>query len=134
MEFPYGPASGLGSLTLVTFMSTLIPLVDGAKCQPGLLLPVWMPQENLFPGEAITRGIAYFLVMLHLFLGVSIVSDKFMGAIEVITSKKAEVKVKMPNGETKIIVVNIWNRTYLIFCLWMLMWPMCGSDGLYAYA
>merc|ERR1711862_731347 len=34
-----------------------------------------------------------------------------MGAIEMITSQEKEVKIKKPNGETQIIVVQVWNET-----------------------
>lgn len=80
-------------------------------CVPGLLLPVWMPQSNLTVGDRISRGLVYFLVMLYLFIGVSIVSDRFMAGIEVITSKEKEVKVRKKNGETQIVVVRVWNET-----------------------
>lgn len=81
------------------------------KCQPGLLFPVWMPDENLTFGDRFSRGLVYFLVMIYLFIGVSIVSDRFMAGIEVITSKEKEVKVRKPNGETQIVVVRVWNET-----------------------
>lgn len=81
------------------------------KCQPGLLFPVWMPDDNLTFGDRFSRGLVYFLGMIYLFIGVSIVSDRFMAGIEVITSKEKEVKVRKPNGETQIVVVRVWNET-----------------------
>lgn len=84
---------------------------DGANCQPGLLLSVWLPQDHLTVGDRIARGAVYFLVLVYLFIGVSIVSDRFMAAIEVITSKEKEVKVRKPNGEVQIVVVRVWNET-----------------------
>lgn len=84
---------------------------DGANCQEGLLLPVWLPQDHLTVGDRAARGTVYFLVLIYLFIGVSIVSDRFMASIEVITSKEKEVSVKKPNGEVQIIVVRVWNET-----------------------
>lgn len=84
---------------------------DGANCQEGLMLPVWLPQDHLTWGDRMSRGSIYFFVMLYLFIGVSIVSDRFMAAIEVITSKEKEVKVRKANGETQIVVVRVWNET-----------------------
>lgn len=84
---------------------------EGAKCQPGLMLPVWLPQDHLTVGDRIARGSVYFLVLVYLFIGVSIVSDRFMAAIEVITSKEKEVQVRKPNGETQIVIVRVWNET-----------------------
>lgn len=84
---------------------------DGAHCQEGLMLSVWLPQDHLTWGDRISRGSIYFMVMIYLFIGVSIVSDRFMAAIEVITSKEKEVKVRKANGETQIVVVRVWNET-----------------------
>lgn len=80
-------------------------------CQDGLLLSVWQPQENITLKDRTIRGSVYFLILAYLFIGVSIVSDRFMAAIEVITSKEKEVKVRKPNGETQIVVVRVWNET-----------------------
>lgn len=85
---------------------------EGAsKCQNGLLLSVWQPEDNLTTGDKIARGLVYFFTMIYLFIGVSIVSDRFMAAIEVITSKEKEVKLKTPTGETQIVIVRVWNET-----------------------
>lgn len=84
---------------------------DGANCQEGLMLPVWLPQDHLTFGDRLARGSVYFIIMLYLFIGVSIVSDRFMAAIEVITSKEKEVKVTKANGEVQIVVVRVWNET-----------------------
>ncbi|KAL5284091.1 SLC8A3 family protein [Megaselia abdita] len=80
-------------------------------CSEGLVLPMWMPQTNLTVGDRICRGLVYFLAMIYLFIGVSIVSDRFMAAIEVITSKEKEVTIKKPTGETQVVVVRVWNET-----------------------
>lgn len=80
-------------------------------CQDGLLLTVWLPQENVSLGDRIARGLVYFFVMIYLFIGVSIVSDRFMAAIEVITSKEKEVVIKKKGGEKQIVVVRVWNET-----------------------
>ncbi|XP_055851754.1 sodium/calcium exchanger 3 isoform X3 [Episyrphus balteatus] len=80
-------------------------------CQDGLMISVWRPQENLTFGDRFARGLAYAFAMIYLFIGVSIVSDRFMAAIEVITSKEKEVIIKKPSGETQVIVVRVWNET-----------------------
>lgn len=92
--------------------TTAKPAVDDFICKSdGLLLKVWMPQIGISVGDRFARGAAYFFALSYLFIGVSIVSDRFMAAIEVITSKEKEVKVKKPNGETQIVVVRVWNET-----------------------
>lgn len=61
--------------------------------------------------DRIGRGFIYSLVLMYLFIGVSIISDRFMAAIEVITSQEREVSVRKPNGERNIVVVRVWNET-----------------------
>ncbi|XP_049863637.1 sodium/calcium exchanger 1 isoform X3 [Schistocerca gregaria] len=84
---------------------------NATACQPGLLLPVWMPQDNLSAGDRVARGLVYFFALLYLFIGVSIISDRFMAAIEVITSQEKEITVRKKSGETQILVVRVWNET-----------------------
>ncbi|XP_071396334.1 sodium/calcium exchanger 2-like isoform X11 [Centroberyx affinis] len=48
---------------------------------------------------------------MYMFLGVSIIADRFMASIEVITSQEKEVTITMPNGETSVATVRIWNET-----------------------
>uniref|UniRef100_A0AC34FNK9 Calx-beta domain-containing protein n=2 Tax=Panagrolaimus sp. ES5 TaxID=591445 RepID=A0AC34FNK9_9BILA len=47
----------------------------------------------------------------YLFFGVSIVADRFMAAIEVITSQEKVVKLRKPNGEEYTVLVRVWNET-----------------------
>jgi len=72
---------------------------------------MWRPFENLSVGDRVARGLVYFLAMCYLFIGVSIIADRFMAAIEVITSKEKEIKVRKPNGDVQIVVVRVWNET-----------------------
>ncbi|XP_055003661.1 sodium/calcium exchanger 2b isoform X4 [Boleophthalmus pectinirostris] len=48
---------------------------------------------------------------MYMFMGVSIIADRFMASIEVITSQEKEVTITLPNGETSIATVRIWNET-----------------------
>lgn len=84
---------------------------DTIVCQDGLVLPVWLPQDNLTAGDRVARGLVYFLALMYLFLGVSIISDRFMSAIEVITSQEREVTVAKKGGVDQKIVVRVWNET-----------------------
>ncbi|XP_067617993.1 sodium/calcium exchanger Calx isoform X3 [Eurosta solidaginis] len=92
---------------------TALPQNSGSslQCKDGLLLKAWMPIDNVSTGDRVARGLVYFLAMCYLFIGVSIVSDRFMAAIEVITSKEKEVVIKKKGGETQIVVVRVWNET-----------------------
>lgn len=94
-----------------TVVTSLVRADEKTVCQDGLLLSVWQPQDNLTLQDIVIRGTVYFGVLVYLFIGVSIVSDRFMAAIEVITSKEKEVKVRKMNGETQIVVVRVWNET-----------------------
>ncbi|CAG0922896.1 unnamed protein product, partial [Notodromas monacha] len=59
---------------------------DAAQCVDGLLVPIWGPVDTLSAGDRFVRALVYFLGLCYLFIGVSIIADRFMAAIEVITS------------------------------------------------
>ncbi|XP_071656903.1 sodium/calcium exchanger 2 isoform X3 [Patagioenas fasciata] len=80
------------------------------RCQPGVLLPVWQPDDPS-PGDTAARAVVYFVAMMYMFLGVSIIADRFMASIEVITSKEKEITITKANGETSVGTVRIWNET-----------------------
>ncbi|XP_055082317.1 sodium/calcium exchanger 2-like isoform X1 [Periophthalmus magnuspinnatus] len=97
---PLGNSSGSGKRTCT----------GKVVCKPGILLPVWLPL-NPPVGEQAGRAIVYFLSLMYIFLGVSIIADRFMASIEVITSQEKEVTITKPNGETTVTTVRIWNET-----------------------
>lgn len=84
---------------------------NAIKCRDGLLFPVWRPIENITGGDRFARGLVYFLALCYLFLGVSIVSDRFMASIEKITAIEKTVSVRKPDGTKQMIVVRVWNET-----------------------
>ncbi|KAL1270934.1 hypothetical protein QQF64_029950, partial [Cirrhinus molitorella] len=79
-------------------------------CAEGVLLPVWNPQ-NPSVGDKVARAIVYLVALVYMFLGMSIIADRFMTAIEVITSQEKEITTRRPNGETVTTTVRIWNET-----------------------
>ncbi|XP_032866936.2 sodium/calcium exchanger 1 isoform X4 [Tyto alba] len=79
-------------------------------CKKGVILPIWEPQDPSF-GDKIARATVYFVAMVYMFLGVSIIADRFMSSIEVITSQEREITIKKANGETSKTTVRIWNET-----------------------
>ncbi|KAH8241392.1 hypothetical protein KR032_012009 [Drosophila birchii] len=81
------------------------------ECKSGLVLPLWLPQRNLSVGDRLIRGLAYFLLLIYLFVGVSIIADRFMAAIEAITSIERTVTVRGPHNEKQVMHVRIWNET-----------------------
>ncbi|XP_041038011.1 sodium/calcium exchanger 1-like [Carcharodon carcharias] len=92
------------------------PLGDNASCQGlyecegGVILPLWQPQDPSV-GDKVARAIVYFVALVYMFLGMSIVADRFMASIEVITSQEREITIKKPNGETMTATVRVWNET-----------------------
>ncbi|XP_056446814.1 sodium/calcium exchanger 3 [Gadus chalcogrammus] len=80
------------------------------KCRPGIILPIWYPEDPSM-GDKVARVIVYFVAMIYMFLGVSIIADRFMAAIEVITSQEKEIVIKRPNGETTTTTIRVWNET-----------------------
>uniref|UniRef100_A0A9J7XNI2 Solute carrier family 8 member 3 n=3 Tax=Cyprinus carpio TaxID=7962 RepID=A0A9J7XNI2_CYPCA len=83
---------------------------EASRCQPGIILPIWYPEDPSM-GDKIARVIVYFVAMIYMFLGVSIIADRFMAAIEVITSQEKEIIIKRPNGETTTTTIRVWNET-----------------------
>ncbi|KAK1150866.1 sodium/calcium exchanger 1-like [Acipenser oxyrinchus oxyrinchus] len=81
-----------------------------STCTDGVVLPVWNPQ-NPSVGDKVARAIVYFVALIYMFLGMSIIADRFMSSIEVITSQEKEITLKKPNGETTTTTVRIWNET-----------------------
>ena len=77
--------------------------------QKGLLLPLFL--EVTWPKEV--RAVLYFVGLLYSFLGVSIVADVFMCAIEKITSKTKQINVASADGDNapEVIEVPVWNNT-----------------------
>jgi len=85
---------------------------EGVNCGDGLLIPIWRPFDNLSGGDRFGRGILYGILMIWLFIGVAIVSDKFMESIETITAQEKEVTIKDPRtGKNQVVVVKVWNET-----------------------
>ncbi len=80
----------------------------GVNCGDGLVVPIWRPYSNLSGGDRFARGLLYILLMIYLFIGVSIVSDKFMESIEMITAQEKEVTIKDPKtGKNQIVIVKV---------------------------
>jgi len=77
-------------------------------CTGGMFLP-------FFPGEFIwgieLHTIIFCITLLFSFLGISIIADVFMAAIEVITSKTRTVTHVSPSGKKQEINVQVWNPT-----------------------
>jgi len=85
---------------------------NGINCEDGLVVPLWPGTEEMTMGDRFGRGILYAVLMLYLFIGVAIVSDKFMESIEMITAQEKEISVKDPrSGKTQVIIVKVWNET-----------------------
>lgn len=79
-------------------------------CKSGVILPVWKGDPST--GARIGRAFVYFLALMFFFLGVSIISDRFMSSIEIITSKEKDIKIKdKVSGKERVVTVKIWNET-----------------------
>ncbi|XP_047221826.1 sodium/calcium exchanger 1-like isoform X2 [Girardinichthys multiradiatus] len=80
------------------------------ECIQGVILPVWKPENPAF-ADRLARATIYFVGLFYMFVGVSIIADRFMASIEVITSQERKITIKKPNGEKITTTVRIWNET-----------------------
>ncbi|XP_047207405.1 sodium/calcium exchanger 1b isoform X3 [Girardinichthys multiradiatus] len=103
------PEQSLGSSVLAV-STNKTECSKAEQCTNGVVLPVWEPQNPSF-GDKVARATVYFVALVYMFLGVSIIADRFMASIEVITSQEKEITIKKPNGETTKTTVRIWNET-----------------------
>lgn len=78
-------------------------------CRPGIMLPVWLPL-NPPVGEQAGRAIVYFSCLMYMFLGVSILADRFMASIEVITSQVRSIFVFTENKITILLFTFILGK------------------------
>lgn len=62
-------------------------LTDTRVCPQGLIFPL-LDESGWNP---VGRAVLYFLALLYAFIGVSVVTDIFMGAVVTITSKTKKV-------------------------------------------
>ncbi|KAK3090451.1 hypothetical protein FSP39_011962 [Pinctada imbricata] len=97
--------------TTSTTLPTTTPFnIEDYVCrEKGKLLPV-INEYTWSPG---TRAFLYLLFLLWSFMGVAIIADVFMCAIERITSKTAKVRVPDPDAPEgfRILRVKVWNDT-----------------------
>ncbi|XP_064104848.1 sodium/calcium exchanger Calx-like isoform X13 [Macrobrachium nipponense] len=100
---------GLGNTYIIdnkTYVSR-DEVYDGYKCADrGMILP--FVSEYTWPIEV--RAFLYLVGLLYCFLGVAIIADIFMGAIEKITSKTRKVYLTSEKeDEPEVIEVRIWS-------------------------
>jgi len=81
---------------------------DHCTCSDGLTLPFFLGEDSWSHGF---RAALYLIALLWCFLGIAIIADEFMAAIEVITSKEKLVSYKLPNGKPEVARVLVWNET-----------------------
>lgn len=83
--------------------------VNNYTCSSALLLPI-INEYTWAPG---TRAFLYLVAMVWCFLGVALIADVFMCAIEKITSKTAKVRIPDQNEPDgfRMIEVKVWNDT-----------------------
>ena len=68
-----------------------------------------IPGTQLLPNGML--AVVMFIFLVYLFLGIAIIADIFMAAIEVITSETKTVEVSDQDGKRYFYDVPIWNAT-----------------------
>lgn len=79
--FPPSASYGKSNGTAIRNKCNEVP-----TCRQGIILPVWEPNRPGL-GDQVARAVVYFVSLMYMFLGVSIIADRFMASIEVITSQ-----------------------------------------------
>eukprot|EP00929_Paragymnodinium_shiwhaense_P007461 TRINITY_DN111382_c0_g1_i1.p1 TRINITY_DN111382_c0_g1~~TRINITY_DN111382_c0_g1_i1.p1 ORF type:complete len:1084 (-),score=203.90 TRINITY_DN111382_c0_g1_i1:164-3415(-) len=83
------------------------------SCEPcgsgPLFLPLFGEYERSLSYQG--RAVLYFIGLLWIFLGVGIVCDQFMGAIEAITSTERIVWIEVRPGAKHKFKIKVWNDT-----------------------
>jgi len=102
-----------GTKTAAELDPDYCPATANVQCKDGVILPAWLvPGNDSGPAWVGVKAFVYFVVMIILFLGISIISDRFMAAIEVITSQEKEITIRdKSTGKKHIVTVKIWNET-----------------------
>ena len=89
------------------------PGIGKTECKDGIMIPAWLTPGNA-TGTALTaaKAFVYIIAMFFMFLGISIISDRFMASIEIITSQEKDITIKdKVTGRKQVITVKIWNET-----------------------
>jgi solute carrier family 8 (sodium/calcium exchanger) len=84
---------------------------DPRICCPGgggLLLPLFRSEVEWFVGA---RTVLYGFFLAYMLLGIMLISDIFMAAIEEITGQEVEKTIVNSKGETSTASVKVWNDT-----------------------
>ncbi|XP_070712518.1 sodium/calcium exchanger 1a [Pempheris klunzingeri] len=111
IDLPHSAAGGTAmTLRSNNTVSNRTKCGGSTECIEGVILPIWKPQNPAFT-DRIARATIYFVGLAYMFLGVSIIADRFMSSIEVITSQERQITIKKPNGEKITTTVRIWNET-----------------------
>eukprot|EP00927_Polykrikos_kofoidii_P038923 TRINITY_DN33374_c0_g1_i1.p1 TRINITY_DN33374_c0_g1~~TRINITY_DN33374_c0_g1_i1.p1 ORF type:complete len:1013 (+),score=200.09 TRINITY_DN33374_c0_g1_i1:201-3239(+) len=85
-------------------------VVSCKPCGSGtLFLPLFGEYERSY--KPAVRAVFYFVGLVWAFLGVGVVCDQFMGAIEEITSDERPVPVEVRPGTLQMFYVKTWNDT-----------------------
>lgn len=88
-----------GTNSVVRFANHTVDLNEYKCADRGLILP--LISEYTWP--LWVRGSLYLAGLVYFFLGIAIISDIFMCAIEKITSKVQVIKYPDPNDPSKVI-------------------------------
>jgi len=79
---------------------------DGDVCAENTtVFPLFSAEENWDDGP---RAVMYIFLMVYIFLGVNVAADRFVAAIESITSRKKRVRLK---SSGRMVTVLVWNGT-----------------------
>jgi len=104
-------SGNISTTTTTAVVANMVSTLTGKEriCDVGGTNGVVFPGRPLGDTENRFKVLFYGFLLLYSFIGVSIVADMFMAAIERVTSKKRRIKV--PGTTNRYITTNVWNET-----------------------
>jgi hypothetical protein len=99
---------------------------DDGKCEPGLFIPVWIPQSNLTILDRLSRGLVCFSGFIFILIGIFIFSYKSMASVLQMTHNS---KYWNPTVANLTLVATVCSAPEIYLCLLELVPGKAFSSG-----
>ncbi|CAG5121420.1 unnamed protein product [Candidula unifasciata] len=86
------------------------PTIRGL-CKENLLVPMWRLELDTTDDDRYFRAILYVIALIYLFIGLSVITERLMTAVDVIVSKKKQIAVMISDGTIVYVTDRLWSET-----------------------